>query len=43
MRYYEHADVSFQGVLVVSYLDDEGRSQTFSNVKEINQMYEADW
>jgi len=43
VTFYEHADVTFQGVLVVSYLDNAGKSSTFSNVKEINKMFESDW
>ena len=43
MLYYEWPEVEFQGNLVISYLDSEGVSRTFSNVREINELYEQDW
>lgn len=43
MLYYEWPEVKFQGNLVISYLDSDGRSHTFSNVREINELYEQDW
>lgn len=35
--------MDFEGAILVSYLDSNGFSRTFSNVKELNKMYVADW
>lgn len=41
--YYEWPEVNFQGNLVISYLDSDGVSRTFSNVREINELFAQDW
>ena len=39
----EHAQVNFQGAIVVSFLDTKGNSRTFSNVRELNTIFSQDW
>ena len=35
--------MDFEGSFVISYLDNKGRSNTFSNILELNQKFEQDW
>lgn len=35
--------MDFEGSIVISYLDNKGRSNTFSNILELNQKFEQDW
>lgn len=35
--------MDFQGTVLLSYIDSNGKSQTFSNIKEIDTMYGQDW
>jgi hypothetical protein len=43
VTYFEQPNVDFEGSIVISYLDNKGRSNTFSNILELNQKFEQDW